>query len=196
MSGFSQETWNWGRRQMTGLVIFSKIVIGMLLLFTGIAKTLDLAAFARVVRAFGLLPPKASAIFARLVPFAEIGIAVCLLSGWCTPWAGITGASLFGLFSVAVVLALIRGRSDLHCGCCGSRRGAPLGYTTVLRNLGLIALALLGCGVRWAQPSVVILALVVCLTWLTALAGISRGLRAPPPESEDSLLGTAKSPIN
>lgn len=151
-------------------MLLSRLLLGCVLIATGVAKLLDLAGFARVVVAYGLLPTWGAALFSRLLPLTEIGIGLCLLSGRLAPWPGIAAAGLFSLFAAAIAMALLRGMSNLSCGYCGSRRRTSLGWGALLRNLGLIALSVLTCGTQWVELNAGLLAGVAGVMWLAGIA--------------------------
>jgi len=78
---------------------------------------------------------------AQLVPFIELLIGAPLLAGTLRPWPAIAAIALLVVFTVVVVRRILDG-SRPPCGCFGSRSKRPLGPYHVVRNVGLIALAL------------------------------------------------------
>ena len=78
---------------------------------------------------------------ARVVPWVEI-VAGSLLAARFTPRVtGVVAAGLLVGFTVLLIVRLAQGRRP-PCACFGSRSTRPIGPGTVVRNVVLIALAL------------------------------------------------------
>lgn len=142
-----------------------------------LAAVFAVAAFAKsrspeaVAASFARLRVPAPVLLSRLVPVAEVGLAVLLV------WAPRAGSALTLLALAAFSIVLERARSGgVHAGCAcfgGSRRDAPLSGA-LLRN-GLLSVAAV-CGLAgqrgWVDvPAVVavgtaaVLGLVVLALW-------------------------------
>ncbi|HUL18097.1 MAG TPA: MauE/DoxX family redox-associated membrane protein [Steroidobacteraceae bacterium] len=107
------------------------------LLFASAAlhKARDLALFAQIVAAYGVLPGAAG--LAWLVPLAEALVSAGLLLP-VTRWAAAaTGSGLLLLYAAAMALNLLRGRRELSCGCGGPNERRPIAAWMVWRNLFL-----------------------------------------------------------
>ena len=105
----------------------------------GVAKAADIAASKRAVVGFGLSEALARPI-ARILPVAEILIALALIPVR-SAWVGALAASgLLFVFTVAIVVNLARGRNP-ECHCFGQLHSTPVGWSTVARNLALLAFA-------------------------------------------------------
>ncbi len=109
-------------------------VLGVVLLVAGSAKRADRgwpsAAAALGVPAWTVAP----------LPWVEIGLGAVLISGLVRPLALVLAAILLVLFTVLVVVNLAQGRRP-PCACFGARSREPISVLSVLRNLGLLALA-------------------------------------------------------
>ena len=117
--------------------------LGLALVFARAAlhKLRDPQGFALSFAGYRLLPETWVGPFARGVPLVECGVALALLLG---SRIGVPAAlALLGAYTLAIGLNLARGRRDIDCGCAGPAGGQPLSGALVLRNLGLILLALL-----------------------------------------------------
>ncbi|WP_421846837.1 MauE/DoxX family redox-associated membrane protein [Novosphingobium sp.] len=96
---------------------------------------------AGVVANYRLLPAGLVGPVARMLPLAEMGAAVSLL----LIHHGLGAAPAFALllvFAAAMAINLMRGRSQIDCGCGRSQLRQPLSWLLVARNLVLAALLL------------------------------------------------------
>jgi hypothetical protein len=105
-------------------------------------KLRDSGTFRAAVDSYGLLPEPLVPIAARGLPLFELAAGLLLLF----PETYGRGAELAGalllLVTAAVVVNLVRGRTDLDCGCGGSS-GQPLSWGLVARNAVLFTLTIL-----------------------------------------------------
>jgi uncharacterized membrane protein YphA (DoxX/SURF4 family) len=108
--------------------------LGVVLLVSGIAKRVDrrwpTAASALGAPSWAVAP----------LPWVEIALGALLVSGLARPLPAVAAALLLLLFTVLVVVNLVRGRRP-PCACFGTRSREPINELTVARNLGLLALA-------------------------------------------------------
>ncbi len=111
------------------------VVVGLALLFAGALK---LASPLWPVQAAELgVPPAVS----RVVPCIEIAVGSLVAARFVPPVMGVAAACLLAAFTVLLVVRLAQGRRP-PCACFGTRSGRPIGPGSVVRNLVLIALAL------------------------------------------------------
>lgn len=104
------------------------------------AKLADRPSAERAIADFGL-PAALARPLGRVLPLAELLVALALLPVQ-TAWLGALGATLLLLvFLVAMAASLLRGRHP-DCRCFGQLASAPIGSATVLRNVALVILAL------------------------------------------------------
>lgn len=100
--------------------------------------------------------------------------------------ACIAGAAVLALYTIAIALNLARGRTDLGCGCMGPAASAPISGWLVMRNVVLLAAALVAswpAGAR-ALSWVDALTLVAATASLVALWLASEKLLAVAPMLE------------
>jgi hypothetical protein len=119
-------------------------VIGALALVVFAAalhKLTQPAAFAGALAAYRLLPPRAVAAAARLLPLAEAALGVGILLPLTRMSSLVALAALLALYAAAMAINLARGRRDIDCGCGGAVQ--PLSWGLVARNSVLVAAALL-----------------------------------------------------
>jgi uncharacterized membrane protein YphA (DoxX/SURF4 family) len=113
--------------------------------------------FRGVLANYRLLPEALIGIVAAALPPLEALLGAALLLGIATPWSEAAAAALLVVFAAAMGINLIRGRSDIDCGCFQSTLRQTLSWTLVARNLVLAsALGLAGAAVQvplegWAR---------------------------------------------
>ena len=94
-----------------------------------------------VLDALGLEARAFRGALARIVPLAEAGLGLWLLSGWSAVFSGAAAAVVLLGFT-AVLLKLQRQGYTGTCGCFVTSRGR-VGSMAIVRNLVLVALCLL-----------------------------------------------------
>jgi hypothetical protein len=110
------------------------IALGAVLLVAGIAKRLD-RDWPLEASAFGV-PGWA----ARVLPYVELALGALLVAGVQQRLvAGVAAILLIG-FTVKLV-ALLRHDRRPPCACFGARSARPIGRSSIVRNLVLLALA-------------------------------------------------------
>jgi uncharacterized membrane protein YphA (DoxX/SURF4 family) len=115
-----------------------KLGLGFLLLYAGGMKLLDPSLFAEEIANYRFLPELAPWLAALLPPIEVVLGCTLIAAPTRSPWfsAAAMGATLLmGMFTVAVVQAVLRG-IDTDCGCFGSDSG-PITWLTVIRVIGL-----------------------------------------------------------
>lgn len=130
---------------MAYVLIASRCALALLFLYSAITKLRGpggFRAFRSSVQQMRLLPPGLVGPVAVTVVAAELLIAGLLVSRF-TVIAGLSGAlALLIALTVAVILVVRRG-SAAPCRCFGASN-VPLGWSHVVRNIGLIIVAALG----------------------------------------------------
>lgn len=136
-------------------------------------KLTDLDMFRAIAEAYELLPARLVHIAAPLLVACEAGLALALLvPSWRAP-AAFGAVVLLLAYAAAITINLLRGRTDIDCGCGGSGEG--LSWLLVVRNLALAAaggaLAVGQAGpLDWSLVSLAAVALSVASLWLLMLA--------------------------
>jgi putative oxidoreductase len=128
-----------------------RFALAVLFLWAALAKIGDLNGFARNVHNFHMLPIAVENLFGMTLPWIEL-VAGLLLVVNVAPRSGVLvlGALLL-IFLVAIVAAIAR-HIDIACGCFGTKDAETTGVITLLRDLGLLALAVLGYPWRSRAP--------------------------------------------
>jgi uncharacterized membrane protein YphA (DoxX/SURF4 family) len=114
-------------------------------LYAGATKVTDLAASARAVNAYQVMPYDVAKVVGAALPFVEIALAVLLLVGLATRLAAGISAALLIIFIAGISSAWARGLS-IDCGCFGSGGQLAAGQSPnygpeIARDLLFLALA-------------------------------------------------------
>lgn len=104
----------------------------------GLAKLKRRLAF-RVILA-QLLGPSVARPLATLIPTAELGLALLLLSGLAPRTSAALAVLLLSAFSLAL-LQMRRAHTSMDCGCFGESRESAGPTSGLIRNVALLALS-------------------------------------------------------
>lgn len=150
-------------------------------------KARDLHVFAAILWNYGLLPTVLVKPVAAVIVFAETVTAALLCAAPFSPSASFLGgaaaAALMLVYGFAIAVNLLRGRTDMNCGCDGAEREQPLHPRLVLRNLllavvGVFVVAGFEFGAEWTgtidsgRPRAAISSIrpLVWIDWLAAFS--------------------------
>lgn len=119
---------------------------GLALVFgvAGTAKWRDPEGTQEAIRGFGL-PSAIASWGARILPAAEVAIALLLLLPATSLVGAAAGIFLLVIFVAMIVWNMANGRRP-ECRCFGQIHSKPAGLQTIFRNLGLIGMATLVLG--------------------------------------------------
>lgn len=139
---------------MSLLLLFARLLLCAVFLVAGFAKLADLPGSRQAMRDFGV-PAKLADIFGLLLPLAEITVAVALVLPFTAWWGAIGALVLLLIFVAGIGYNLAQGRTP-DCHCFGQLHSAPAGWSTLIRNLVLAAIAgiVVGFGRVSAGPGV------------------------------------------
>jgi uncharacterized membrane protein YphA (DoxX/SURF4 family) len=123
----------------------ARIALAAVFLVAGATKVGDLAASARAVNAYRLMPFEAAKVVGAVLPFVEIALGLLLLAGIAVRLSAAIAAVLLVIFIVGIVSAWARGlRIDCGCFSAGGDLGAgqsPTYAREILRDVGFLVLA-------------------------------------------------------
>src|SRR5438876_7651305 len=118
-------------------VMLGRLTLAVIFVVAGFPKLFQLANWRRGLLDFGL-PEALVGPLAIGLPAVEIATGLALLSGaW---WASVSAVSLLTVFTCAVGLNLAHGRHPT-CHCFGGLHERPIGWKTLIRNYGLLVVA-------------------------------------------------------
>ena len=122
------------------LLLCIRLVIGLLLLFTGLEKIKDIPGFAESILNYRMLPQITINIFAISLAWIELFTGILILIGINTKESSIIVFTMVVIFTLGVFIALLRGL-NIDCGCFGTVLAQKVGIMKILENL--IALSLI-----------------------------------------------------
>lgn len=140
--------------------------IAAVLLTGAWSKQSDPALFLAALDNYRLVPARALAFTARLLPLLETTAGALLLVPAARPVAAALALALLALVTLAVAINLRRGRR-IDCGC-GGTDALPLSWALVARNLLLCAASVTAAAPTVPRASV----------WLDAAAAVLAALFA------------------
>ena len=117
--------------------LVASIVVGAAFLVAGGSKLA--AGRAWPAQAAGLGAP---AVVVPVLPWLEVAVGAALVLQLARPVAAIAAIVLLVAFSGLIALRLSQGRRPV-CACFGAWSAEPIGPTHLLRNAGLLVLAVL-----------------------------------------------------
>jgi uncharacterized membrane protein YphA (DoxX/SURF4 family) len=136
---------------MDGTLLIARLLLAGVFAMAGVAKLIDPAGTRRGLTGFGV-PDRFAGSLALALPAAELAVATALLPLASARAAALAALVLLLIFLTAIIGNLSQGRKP-DCRCFGQLRAAPIGASTVVFNVALIAVALL-CA--WSPgPSIV-----------------------------------------
>ncbi len=125
------------------MIIFyaSRFFLGAVFLYASYDKILNPQAFAQAVYNYQILPDGLINLTALVLPWLELLIGLCLISGLWLPGATVISTCILAIFFGALVFNLIRGL-DINCGCFSTEATeGPADLWTVARDLSFLAVA-------------------------------------------------------
>jgi len=118
-----------------------KIILGLILLFSGIAKIADPSKAVNLMLEFKIVPESVILIIISILPVLEILFGVLLISNMYQKFASISALVLFTGFFLISIYGTITGLNS-DCGCFGSVIKSRIGWGMVVRN----GVFVIGCG--------------------------------------------------
>ncbi len=134
----------WFTRQTEVDAVFIQVaalLLSWLFLSTAWHKLSRPGLFKGVIDSYRLLPFPAHLLHSVVLGIVEAAVGLGLLLALTRPWAGILSMALLAVYAAAIAINLLRGNSDLDCGCSGPFGSQPISWYLVGRNFVLIAIA-------------------------------------------------------
>lgn len=130
---------------MRYLGLAARVVLGLIFVAASWDKIADPMAFAKIVRNYQILPDMLVGGVALVLPWIEVVVGVCLLTGFLTRGASLSAALMMAVFLSAMAWAQYKGIST-QCGCFTTKPDDAISVRTFIRDGSILALALLVTG--------------------------------------------------
>jgi peroxiredoxin len=130
---------------MDSVVLAARLLLCAVFVVAAVGKLLDLDGSRRSLVGFGL-PERAANAFGTALPFAELAVAVLLIPRPTAQWGAVGALILLGAFCAGIGNALRQGEAP-DCNCFGAIHSAPASRWTLVRNVALAVIAVVG--VAW-----------------------------------------------
>jgi hypothetical protein len=119
-----------------------EILVGSILLYSGLLHGSAPYYFANAMAAYNILPSATLVVLPFTLPYLMLVVGCCLIFGVCEAIARHVAVVLFGVFFLAQVAAWISG-AEISCGCFGhSTKSISLITLAIPAALGIVALGL------------------------------------------------------
>jgi hypothetical protein len=124
------------------------VFLALIFLAAAWHKFQGLPEFSGVLRNYQILPEWSVGGVARLLPIVELTLALCLLAGFMLSLMTYLAFVMLMVFTVAIALNILRGRTYIDCGCFRPESAQHLSWWMVLRNISLASAAWYAGGVH------------------------------------------------
>ena len=121
------------------MLLLTRLLLAVIFVISGLAKLVDRPGSRQAMLDFGV-PAGLASPSALLLPLAELVVAGVLIPNMSAWWGALGALMLLLLFTAAVGYHLARGHTP-SCHCFGQISSDPIGWSTLVRNLILSALA-------------------------------------------------------
>ena len=130
-------TWN----SHSFVLLFVRLFLSIVFFVSAIDKVRQFQQFTTTITAYRLLPETWSKSLAFTITGTEISVSVLLFMGWQSQIAAFVSIFMLFIFSIAMGINLIRGRTNLECGCSGAKHAQKISLGLVGRNIALSMVA-------------------------------------------------------
>lgn len=135
----------------SSILAAARLVLGVVFLVSSISKAGKPRRFTAIIAAFRLMPRAWVHAITFILIGVEFVVAVLLIIGWQSRVIAVLCGLLLIVFTIAVIINLLRGRTDLECGCFGAWHTQKLNIKLVSRNFAFLAMA--SCVALWGGGS-------------------------------------------
>jgi uncharacterized membrane protein YphA (DoxX/SURF4 family) len=135
----------WDSGRLPDLIgLLARVILGVVLIWAGVAKVTNPAASALAVRAYKILPYDFAGYVGYALPVLEILVGGLLVVGLLTRFSAVVGGLLMLAFIFGISWAWAHGYS-IDCGCFGGGGTIAVAQTQypreILRDVGIAACA-------------------------------------------------------
>ena len=119
-----------------------RFALGCVFIAAAWDKIVDPMAFAKIMRNYQILPDMAVAGVALVLPWIEVVVGMCLLTGFAARGAALSSCLMMAVFLAAMAWAQHKGIAT-QCGCFTTKADDSISMATFIRDGSIMALALL-----------------------------------------------------
>ena len=148
-------TASWGSLLLALSALAGRVLLSATFLHAGVQKIRHHDLLVGVISNYRVIPQALAPLASWLLPPLELLLALALLIP--SSWSALTAAGLLLLFTTAIIINLLRGRSFIDCGCFQSGLRQELGWELVWRNGVLVAIAVYSACFPVRPPWVIII---------------------------------------
>ena len=124
---------------LTIIVLIARILIGGILIYSGISKVIYTSGFASAIDNYHIIPLGLENSFAIILPWLELTVGICLIFGIFTDGAAFMVIVMMVIFIIAITYAIISGY-NIECGC-GLKTGEMIGIQKIIEDFTYLILA-------------------------------------------------------
>jgi uncharacterized membrane protein YphA (DoxX/SURF4 family) len=119
-----------------------RFALGCVFIAAAWDKIVDPLAFAKIIRNYQILPEMFAGGVAQVLPWIEVVVGMCLITGLFSRGAGFSATLMMAVFLAAMAWATHKGIST-QCGCFTTKADDAISARTFIRDGSILALALL-----------------------------------------------------
>jgi uncharacterized membrane protein YphA (DoxX/SURF4 family) len=124
------------------IIIAIRLTLACIFLVSGVSKLFNIQSFISVIQAFGFFSGSIVNVIAIIFIIAELVSGFLLLIGLWTKFSSAVVIGLLILFIAAIIPNIAMG-NDLECGCFGPLSEDKVDSMLLVRDIGLLSLALI-----------------------------------------------------
>lgn len=124
------------------IIMFFKIIIGIIFIFSGLTKLIDTNRFSEALINFKLLNENLIDIVKYIIPVVEIMLGTIIIFNFNSGLPALISSLLLSFFTALIVAKLFEGE-EISCGCFGVFSSPKLDILAVVRNILLILISII-----------------------------------------------------
>lgn len=122
---------------MEVLAAIARLVVGLIWLAAGSSKLLSGERPTELLAVYGFIPARLENVIGRMLPFLELLMGLALLAGTSASTAASASVIFLGIFNIAIISNLVKGRR-IECSCFGPLSRGAISWWSVLGNSALM----------------------------------------------------------
>ena len=129
----------WGPPPVAQMIL--RLLLSMIFFISSTHKIRQPQQFVATIASYDLLPKAWHKSLAFIIICTEATVSILLFLGWQSRTVAAVCIFMLMIFSYAIGINLIRGRTDLDCGCFGSKHSGKFNLKLIGRNFILLLTA-------------------------------------------------------